>query len=616
MLHDSAIQAKLTSIVSHSQSGPHLGNQFTEDLALQSYLPHFLDAKTPVEQRIEMENDLIRFGMKVAGSDYLKMSANAEDSKPYLEQFDAWGARIDTLHTGEGWKYLKREAAVEGLTHIAYHSNNINGRIWQTVKLMLFTPSSGMVSCPLAMTDGAAYTLRELKQEGKYWNKELEEAYARLTSKDPKKHWTSGQWMTEKRGGSDLSRGTDTFAVEKDGAVKLYGYKWFSSATDSDMSLALARFPQTVDEMEKGSGKLGMVFLRIKNKEGTGLNNIQVVRLKDKLGTRQLPTAELILNGTNAQRISDVGQGVKQISHMLTLTRLHNSLSALGYMRRVLALAYDYKERREAFGKILSGYHLHLSVLSKMEKTYRGNLLFLLEGAAMLQAVENGDKTQKQGLRLMTSVLKLFTAKECVKVVSEGLESFGGLGYMENSRIPVIFRDSQVLPIWEGTTNILALDFANDLFKNFPANIKVLEHLLRLGPEEHLNLYKRLDTPVTVQKVDLLTSHIQTYLSQLTNLAKSQSTDLIQWQARDLACNFALLVIPAIYMRRAMRMHALDPVEVQVFHFWVDRLVSEYVEVKSEKGEQEVALKLDKGLLRGAYYGKDHDEYWNARPKL
>lgn len=190
---------------------------------------------------------------------------------------------------------------------------------------------------------------------------------------------------------------------------------------------------------------------------------------------------------------------------MLTLTRLHNSLSALGYMRRILALAYDYKDRREAFGKKLGSHNLHMSVLSRMEKTYRGNLLFLLESTAMLQSVENGDTKQKPGLRLMTSVLKLFTAKECVALVSEGLESFGGVGYMENSRIPVILRDAQVLPIWEGTTNILALDFANDLFKNFATNVKTVQELLKLGAEEHLNLYKRLDTPDTVLAVEMLT---------------------------------------------------------------------------------------------------------------
>lgn len=165
--------------------------------------------------------------------------------------------------------------------------------------------------------------------------------------------------------------------------MKLYGYKWFSSATDSEMSLALARFPMNNEELEKGTGKLGLVFLHIKDKEGV-LNNIQIVRLKDKLGTRQFPTAELILNGTDGLRISDIGQGVKQISHMLTVTRIHNSLSALGCMRRILALALDYKERRKAFGNTLKDHHLHMNVLARMEKIYRGNLLFLLESASLL----------------------------------------------------------------------------------------------------------------------------------------------------------------------------------------------------------------------------------------
>jgi alkylation response protein AidB-like acyl-CoA dehydrogenase len=126
------------------------------------------------------------------------------------------------------------------------------------------------------MTDGAAFTLREIKREGKYWSKELEDAFARLTSNDAKRHWTSGQWMTEKRGGSDVSRGTDTFAIEDtlSGKASLYGYKWFSSATDADMTLALARFPMDEEELEKATGKLGLVFLKLRNKGGTALNNI------------------------------------------------------------------------------------------------------------------------------------------------------------------------------------------------------------------------------------------------------------------------------------------------------------------------------------------------------
>jgi alkylation response protein AidB-like acyl-CoA dehydrogenase len=152
---------------------------------------------------------------------------------------------------------------------------------------MLFSPSSGLVSCPLAMTDGAAFTLREFKRsKSPFWCHELENAYERLISSDPKLMWTSGQWMTEKRGGSDVSFGTDTFALPIEGnRCQLYGYKWFSSATDSDMSLALARFPQTEKDIEARAGKLGLVFLRIRDDRGQ-LNDIEIVRLKDKLGTR------------------------------------------------------------------------------------------------------------------------------------------------------------------------------------------------------------------------------------------------------------------------------------------------------------------------------------------
>jgi hypothetical protein len=133
---------------------------------------------------------------------------------------------------------------------------------------MLFQPSGGMVSCPLAMTDGAAFTLKSLKAENKFWDADLENALDHVTNKDPKLHWTSGQWMTEKKGGSDVSRATDTFALEEAGICKIYGYKWFSSATDSDMTLALARFPKNEEELEKNTGKLGLVFIKIRKEDG------------------------------------------------------------------------------------------------------------------------------------------------------------------------------------------------------------------------------------------------------------------------------------------------------------------------------------------------------------
>ena len=177
-----------------------------------------------------------------------------------------------------------------------------------------------MYSCPLAMTDAAANTI-----EVNGLTERLPEAMARLTSRDPERFWTSGQWMTEKGGGSDVATGTETIAVPSGNAedeYRLYGYKWFSSATDSDMSLTLAR---VVDRegggMVEGNKGLSMFFVRTRRPDDGGLNGIEVAKLKEKLGTRQLPTAELLLDGCEAIRLSQPGRGIPTISSMLSVSR-------------------------------------------------------------------------------------------------------------------------------------------------------------------------------------------------------------------------------------------------------------------------------------------------------
>ena len=381
MIDQNSIDQALAKKVNYSIDPPRLGNQYEEDVALKQYLQIYV-------QDQEVIDDLKRFGEKVASRKYLDMMQDAERQKPEHVQFDAYGARVDKLVLSDGWKYFKDEAAREGLTSLAYTSKNPNARLHQIAKIYLFSASSGLVSCPLAMTDGATFILRDLKrQKSPYFTAELENAYEHLLSVEPESFWTSGQWMTEKRGGSDVSAGTDTFAVEKDGKALLYGYKWFSSATDSEMSLATVRFPKNKEELESNKGKIALVFVKIRDDQGQ-LNNIEVVRLKDKLGTKQLPTAELILRGSVGTRISDVGVGIKSISSMLNVTRIHNACSSVSGMRRIIALAADYAQRRVAFGKKIGEHGLHVQTLEKLEMTYRGNLLLVLESAYLLQQID------------------------------------------------------------------------------------------------------------------------------------------------------------------------------------------------------------------------------------
>lgn len=155
--------------------------------------------------------------------------------------------------------------------------------------------------------------------------------------------------MTEKGGGSDVANGTETVAVHEGGdAYRLYGYKWFSSATDSDMSLTLARIVDSDGSSIQGTKGLTMFYLETRAEGTNELNNIDVVKLKNKLGTRQLPTAELLLDGTRALKMSNEGRGVASIADMLQITRLHNSLSAVSGMRQV----FFYSSIRSKFNAV------------------------------------------------------------------------------------------------------------------------------------------------------------------------------------------------------------------------------------------------------------------------
>ena len=181
------------------------------------------------------------------------------------------------------------------------------------------------------MTDGAAMISRDLQRDYPV----LQNAHDHLTSRDPEQFWTSGQWMTEKEGGSDVGAATDTHALPIDeSSYELFGYKWFTSAITSDMTLTLARIHDEDGNIIPGSRGLSMFYLELRDENGE-LNNIQVHKLKNKLGTRQLPTAELNLNGTVAQRIGNPGQGIKLISGyikfygVLALVRPYSSVVVL-----------------------------------------------------------------------------------------------------------------------------------------------------------------------------------------------------------------------------------------------------------------------------------------------
>ncbi|NWR79267.1 ACD11 dehydrogenase, partial [Centropus unirufus] len=424
-------------------------------------------------------------------------------------------------------------------------------------KLYLFSSCSGGFSCPLAMTDGAAKVIESLGIPVS-----LKNAFAHLTTRDPKKFWTSGQWMTERRGGSDVANSTETVARKQpDGSYRLSGFKWFTSAADSDMTLTLARIVDAEGQVKQGSSGLSLFFMKVRDGEGK-LNNIKVRRLKDKLGTRQMATAELWLDGAEAELISAEGRGVASISNMLNITRIHNVIAAVASMRRMISLSREYARKRVAFGKLLKDHPLHMQTMARLEVQTRGAFLLLMEIIRLLGLAEATLASEEDQLllRLLVPVAKLYTGKQAAAVVIEAMESFGGQGYMEDTGLPVIVRDALVLPIWEGTTNILSLDVLRSLTKSQGQIMDVFFSTVQ----------KKLELASSREKLEPAVKHTQdavSSLAQFIQAAGSKGAVTMELAARDFSYTLARIYAGTLLIEHAARPNA-SPTDISAAQRW------------------------------------------------
>lgn len=431
--------------MSFFQEPPRLGNQYDEDVLLRSYLAHRL----PEELGRALEGELRELG-ELGGGELYAFQLRDRLNEPELVQWEAWGQRVDRIELSPLWREAEALSARRGLVAAAYEqAHGEHSRAYQFAMNYLVQPSLDVYSCPLAMTDGAARTLLALG------HRELvDRALPRLTSRDPATFWTSGQWMTERTGGSDVGL-TQTVARPGPEGWRLYGTKWFTSATTSQMALTLAR-PEGNGPGGKG---LALFYLETRGEDGR-MNGIAINRLKDKLGTRKVPTAELTLEGALAIPVAGLSDGIRNMAWMLNVTRTWNAMASAWSMRRALALAEDYARRRVQFGAPLSQKPLHVDTLAGLEAEFHGGFLLAFRAVELLGRMEAKVASEEELLlqRLVTPLAKLTTGRQVVHVTSEVAEAFGGAGYVEDTGVPRMLADAQVLSIWEGTTNVLSLD--------------------------------------------------------------------------------------------------------------------------------------------------------------
>jgi acyl-CoA dehydrogenase len=434
------------------QEPPQLANVFDEDPMLGDYLCRVLPdpaAKAITSELRELGDLAVRL--------HTFQLADREN-EPVLTQWDAWGNRVDRIEVSPLWKEAQKLSAVHGLVAAGYEPTwGEHARVHQFSLVHVLGPSMDIYTCPLAMTDGAARTLLESGNEAL-----IERAVPRLTTRDPHRMWTSGQWMTERTGGSDVGLSETIARRAQDGGWTLHGTKWFTSATTAEMALTLGRPEGNPD----GSRGLALFFVQVRDEHGR-MRGIQVNRLKDKLGTRKVPTAELTLDGAPAELVRGDTDGVRHITPMLSITRTWNAVCAVSGMRRGLALVRDYARRRKQFGALLTDKPLHADTIAGLEAEYAGAFLLAFRAAELLGKRERGAATEEEEAlaRALTPIAKLTTAKQAVACASEAIECCGGAGYVEDTGLPRLLADAQVLPIWEGTTNVLSLDTLRALAK-------------------------------------------------------------------------------------------------------------------------------------------------------
>ncbi|ETW82236.1 hypothetical protein HETIRDRAFT_317913 [Heterobasidion irregulare TC 32-1] len=423
-------------------------NPYTADLVLPSLLRRLL----PSSIRQEVEHDITRLGTYIVDDAFLLYLSSCD--------YDQWERRVDQLHTSEAWRKIEELAIREGFVSIAYERKyNEYSRRYSFVKVMTMTGDCHVVLCSLGHVLYAGIELSgtdEMKQQ----------LLPRLISHDPSIAYLSGQWMTERPGGSDISQ-TETTAVPTSPTQTdlgtpcvLNGFKWFSSAAESNMAVALAR----MGTPQQGSRGLSLFAVPLRHAQHpTPLSNgVKIHRLKQKLGAHGVPTAELELEGTRAWLLGQPEESVKAIVTVLGITRMHSAVHSVGSLQGCLAIARSYARVRAIEGGKgkLCDVPLYVTALAEVSLLHQALTHVTFRMVVLLGWTQCGiaSEDEERRLRLLTLAIKGYAAVRCPTVMEECMGSLGGLGYMEEVGIGRLIKDSLVERIWEGTVNILALD--------------------------------------------------------------------------------------------------------------------------------------------------------------
>lgn len=403
------------------------------------------------------EEELVTLGRLAGSAPAIAWGTDANANPPVLDTHDRYGHRIDEVRYHPSYHELMRVAVAHGLHAAPWGQARPGAHVARAAKFYVWSQVDAGHGCPISMTYAVVPALRTQPDLSAIWEPRIvSDAYDRRSAPAWDKDGAlAGMAMTEKQGGSDV-RANTTAAVAlgaggPGGEYLLRGHKWFCSAPMCDVFLMLAQAPAGLS-----------CFLVPRWRPDGTRNAIAIQRLKDKLGNRSNASSEIELDGAYAQLVGEEGQGVRTIIAMVNHTRLDCTIGAASGMRQALAQATHHAAHRRAFGTDLIDQPLMANVLADLAVESEAATLTMLRLAAAYDAADPGEASFR---RLATAVCKYWLCKRQPVFVAEALECLGGNGYVEESIMPRLLRESPLNGIWEGSGNVICLDVLRAMAK-------------------------------------------------------------------------------------------------------------------------------------------------------
>ncbi len=409
------------------------------------------------------QDDTLRGYAKTLGTAKMRAAARqANRNKPELELFDSAGRRLDEVRFHPAYHDFMELSVKAGYSATAWDGAP-GGHSTHAAMVYLASQVEPGHCCPLTMTYASVPVLTAAEGIPDIWrSKAVSRTYDPTVRPISEKNGaTIGMAMTEKQGGSDVR--ANTTRAEADGAGwRLRGHKWFCSAPMSDAFLTLAQAPG------------GLTCFLVPRWLEDGRNHIHIQRLKDKLGNRSNASAEIEYQRAYAHQIGEAGRGIQTILEMVHHTRLDTAIAPAGLMRAALAEAYHWVSHRTAFQKTLIDQPLMRTVLADLTLDWEGSLAL---GMRVAQAFDGDSEEDRAFARIGVALAKFLANKLCPLVVGEAMEVLGGMGYIEDTPLPLLYREAPLNGIWEGSGNIICLDVLRTLAKE-PAAMDALNREL------------------------------------------------------------------------------------------------------------------------------------------